>query len=120
MFEKIEAHAYMQLLWNIQERRIVISAATETSEEPIDIPKQRFEHSLLMIPAFINNENPIAAMGWGNTPYCVEASLVHDQTGRRLILIDLNTAKEADVKEISGVLMIPDCFRDPDDDDDEN
>ena len=120
VFDKIEANAFMQLLWNIPERRIMITAATETSEEPIDIPKQRFEHSLLMIPAFINNENPIAAMGWGNTPYCVEASLVHDQTGRRLILIDLNTAKEADVKEISGVLMVPNCFRDPDDDDDEN
>lgn len=119
IFDKIGCPAYIQLLWNESERRILIAAATTDSEEPIDIPKQIFEISLLMIPAYSGDQNLIVAMGLENIPYCVEARLVKDRTGSSLILIDLNTAKKADIKEISGVLMVPNCFRDHDGEDEE-
>lgn len=119
VLEKIGSPEYIQLLWNTSERRILIAAAAAESEEPIDVPKQEYEHSLLSIPAYVGNDDPISAMNWGDTAYCVEARLVADQAGRPLILIDFNTAKEADTKEINGAFMVPACFLDPDDEDDE-
>ena len=112
---KIGSPEYIQLLWNTSERRILIADATEESEEHIDVPRQEFEHSLLSIPAYVGGDDPISAMNWGDTAYCAEARLGADQVGRPLILIDLNTAKEADTKEINGAFMVPACFIDPDD-----
>ena len=119
VLEKIGLPEYIQLLWKMDEKRIVIRAATEEDEEPIDIPKQKFDCCLLALPAFVNDDNPVSWMNWGDTSYSVESRLVKDQAGRELILIDLNTAKEADPKEINGAFMVPDCFHDEDEDEDD-
>lgn len=119
VLEKIGSPSFIQMRWSIPERRILIAAATAESEEPIDVPEQRFEYSLLAIPAIICENNPISAMGWGQMAYSVEARLVVDKTEEQMLLIDLNTAKEADTKEINGAFMVPECFRDPDYDDDD-
>ncbi len=119
VLEKIGSPEYIQLLWNTSERRILIAAATEESEEAIDVPGQEFEHSLLSIPTYNGEDDPISAMNWGDIAHSVEARAVTDQEGQQLILIDLNTAKEAETKEIKGAFMVPTCFLDPDDEDEE-
>lgn len=113
---KIGLPDYIQLLWKTDEKRIVIRPATIEDEEPIDIPKEKFEQSLLAFPDFVSDDNPVSGMNWGDAAYSVEARLVEDQEGRSLILIDLNTAKAADAKEVKGAFMVPACFQDEDDD----
>jgi len=120
VLDKIGLPDYIQILWETDERRIAIRAATADDEEPIDIPEKKFEQSLLAIPEIICDDNPISAMNWGDTAHSVEARLVEDLEGRPWILMDLFTAKEADTKEINGAFMVPDCFCDPDDEDDDD
>lgn len=94
VLEKIGLPEYIQLLWKMDEKRIVIRAATEEDKEPIDIPKQKFDCCLLALPAFVNDDNPVSWMNWGDTSY-------------------------ADPKEINGAFMVPDCFHDEDEDEDD-
>ncbi|MBQ4453059.1 MAG: helix-turn-helix transcriptional regulator [Clostridia bacterium] len=110
ILDKIGSPDYIQLLWKPDEKRIAIRPATADDEEPIDIPKKKLEQSLLVIPKIVCDDNPISTMNWGDTAYSVDARLVVDQEGRSCILMDLFTAKEADIKEINGAFMVPECY----------
>ena len=119
VLDRIGSPSFIQMRWSIPERRILIAPATAETEESIDVPKQKFEQSLLSIPTLIVEENPISAMGWGRTAYSVETRLVADTAGEQMILIDLNKAEEADTKDINGAFMTPECFRESDDDEED-
>ena len=54
-------------------------------------------------------------MGWGDTPYSVEARLVRDHSDVIYLMIDLKTAKPADKKRINGVFITPECLYNEDD-----
>lgn len=119
VLDRIGSPSFIQMRWSIPERRILIAPATAETEESIDVPNQKFEQSLLSIPTLIVEENPISAMGWGRTAYSVETRLVADTAGEQMILIDLNKAEEADTKDINGAFMTPECFRESDDDEED-
>lgn len=114
VLDKLGSPEYIQLSWEMDERRIAIRAATADDEAPIDIPEKEYAQALLAFPEIINDDNPIFAMNWGDTTYAVEARLVEDQSGRSWILMDLFTAKEVDKKEINGAFMVPACFHEDD------
>ena len=117
VLELIDNPAYIQLSWNYDERRIIITAADAEGENTLDIPEQEFEYSLLALPTFVA-DNPISAMGWGDTAYSLDARIVLDKDDNKHILIDLNTAVPADTSKIIGTFMTPNCLTACDDDDD--
>ncbi len=106
---------YVQLRWNIPERRIVVLAATADEESALDVPVEEYEGSVLALPKLLTDDNPIAAMGWGDQAQRVEARLVRSSNGVTALLIDLNTAKEIDEIEGTVVFMTPECLTDRED-----
>ena len=99
---------YIQILWNYDQRRIIIRPATETTEEAIDVPKEEFDGSLLSLTTFLT-QNPIDAMGWGKTPYELEAELVRDNDDHIALLLDLKKAHP--VEQINGCFITPSCLK---------
>ncbi len=108
--------SFVQIRWNIAERRILIGYVTVDGGNSFDVPKNRFDQAFLAFPALLGGENPISAMHWGKEPYAVESRLVRGQDEHIYILIDLNTAKPADPKSIEGVFYTPECLLLDDDD----
>ena len=104
VLDKLESPSYIQILWNYDQRRIIIRPATETTEEAIDVPKEEFDDSLLSLTTFLT-KNPIDAMGWGKTPYELEAELVRDNDDHIALLLDLKKAHP--VEQINGCLAHP-------------
>ena len=119
VLHKLGDTRYIQIQWNIAERRIAICAVTEYDEGALDIPETNFENSILAIPRLLVEDNPVAAMNWGRETYAVESRLVVDINGKKVILIDLNTAKPEE-KPIDGALLTPRCLIDDSDDDFDN
>ena len=110
--------SFVQIRWNIPERRILIANVTEEEESAFDVPRNNFDQALLAFPTILGGENPISAMHWGKEPYAVESRVVRGQDQRLYILIDLNTAKPANPDSIAGVFYTPSCLMEEDDDDD--
>lgn len=108
VLDKLGSPNYIQILWNYDQRRIIIRPATETTEEAIDVPKEEFDDSLLSLTTFLT-KNPIDAMGWGKTPYELEAELVRDNDDHIALLLDLKKAHP--VEQINGCFITPSCLK---------
>lgn len=106
---------YVQMSWQLKQRRIVLRAANKHEEGALDVPEEKYENSIFALPEIKEKRNPIAAMGWGVTPYSVEARLVRDHSDVIYLMIDLKTAKPADKKQINGVFITPECLYNEDD-----
>lgn len=105
---------YIQLLWELSSRRIVIRPADKHTEEALDVPAEEYESSLLCLPTILA-DNPISAMNWADIPHAVEGRLVKDHEGKIALLFDLNTAKP--VESVCGCFIVPECLTDDDWDD---
>lgn len=108
VLDKLGSPNYIQILWNYDQRRIIIRPATETTEEAIDVPKEEFDDSLLSLTTFLT-KNPIDAMGWGKTPHELEAELVRDNDDHIALLLDLKKAHP--VEQINGCFITPSCLK---------
>lgn len=116
VLDLIDNPSYIQLSWKYDKRRIIITAANAEDENTLDVPEQEYEYSLLVLPEILV-DNPISAMGWGDTAYSLDARTVLDKSDVKHILIDLNTAVPADTSKIIGTFMTPNCLTVEDDDD---
>jgi len=105
---------YIQLRWNNPARRIVILAAAESDAEVLDVPAKMDECSIFVLPHFVSDDNPIAAMNWGTQAHSVEPVLVKSPEGIAL-LIDLNTAKAIDHLDRQYVYMMSGALDDEED-----
>lgn len=114
VLSKLGDPKFVQLRWNIPERRIIVLAATADDEAALDVPEEEYEGSVLAIPELVTDDNPIDAMKWGSQAQSVEARLVRSKEGTIVLLIDLNTAKEIDEIEGTVVFMTSECLRDRD------
>lgn len=99
--------SYIQLMWHLDSRRIVIRPADEYTDEAIDVPTEEYEDSLLSLPTILAT-NPISAMNWADVPHAVEGRLVKDHEGKIALLFDLNTAKP--VENVNGFFVMPERF----------
>lgn len=127
VLSKLGEPDYIQLRWSIPDRRIIVLAVSESEESAFDVPKERFENSILALPYILTDDNPIAAMNWGERAHSVESRLVRNNEGTIALLIDLNTAKPTDKLDSPYVFMMPECLTEEDnkdeyfdDDDDED
>lgn len=107
ILKKIGCPEYIQTQWNIEKRQIVFRSADKAEEGAFDVPEQIFDKSYYALPSIKAKKNPIAAMNWGDTPYAVEARLVKDSKGTIYIMVDLNTGKVADTRQIEGAFITP-------------
>ena len=107
---------FVQMSWHMKQRRIVIRTADMNEEGALDVPEQKYEKALFALPRMVNQNNPIDAMGWGDTAYAVETRLVRDKNDVIYLMIDLKSGKPADTKEICGTLYTPECLYTEDDD----
>lgn len=103
---------YVQLMWHLDSRRIVIRPADEYTKEAIDVPAEEYEDSILSLPTILA-DNPISAMNWADVPHAVEGRLVKDQEGKIALLFDLNTAKS--IENVGGCFVVPECLTEDDD-----
>ena len=104
--------SHIQLMWDLDSRRIVIRPANKNTEEALDVPAEEYEGSLLSLPTILA-DNPISAMNWADVPHAVEGRLVKDQEGKIALLFDLNTAKS--VENVTGCFVVPECLTEDDD-----
>ena len=116
---KLNNPKYIQIAWNIPERRIIILPSTSSDDDSLDVPEQKYEYSILAIPGFLTDDNPIAAMDWKDETYALESRLVEDKDGKIALLIDLKTAAPSNGHGLEGIFLIPECLKDHDDDDDD-
>ena len=105
----IDSPEFIQLLWDIPSRRILIRPMSEMGECVYDVPRHDGA-TCLVFPAY-KGENPIDAMGWGNVMHELEAEIVRDKEDNKLLFIDLKKAKPFDGK-ITGPFVIPSCIDD--------
>lgn len=110
ILNKLGEPEYVNIHWDIDKRRVLISTAEKIDKYAIDVPEQIYDKSLYALPYIKKKRNPIAAMNWGKTPYAVEARIVSDRNNNTLIMIDLNTGKVVDTSKIEGVFMLPERF----------
>lgn len=107
---KLGYPSYINILWDMRRKRILIGAASEASREAIDVPQQQYEEEILQLPKLINDNNPISAMGWKDKPHSVETRLVKGSDNKTYLLIDLTTGKEIKDLPFNGVFTTPDCL----------
>lgn len=110
VLDKLGMPPYINILWNLQKKRILIGAAGENGPDSIDVPQQTFEEEILQLPRLLTDNNPISAMGWADTPHSVESRLVKGPDDRIYLLIDLNTGKEIDRLPFKGAFTVPKCL----------
>ena len=118
VINKLNNPKYIQIGWNIPDRRIILFPSSPDDDDSIDVPEQKFEFSILALPKFLTDDNPIAAMNWENKTYALESRLVKDKDANIAILIDLKTAAPTDGKGLNGIFLVPDCLKDHIEDDD--
>ena len=112
---KLGEPKFIKMLWSIPERRIAITPCTGNERNCFDVPEQKLEYSLLALPRLLINDNPIAAMGWGDKPHALESRIVYDKKGQIALLIDLKTAIPTDGKSLKGIFLTPECLIEHDD-----
>ncbi|WP_303804488.1 helix-turn-helix domain-containing protein [Ruminococcus flavefaciens] len=109
VLEQIGCPKFIQLKWDIEKRCVVFRAAKENEDEVFDVPEQKYEKSLFVLPP-IKGNNPIAAMNWGDKLHEVKSRLVLDKDNTVYVMIDLNTGKETDGIKIEGIFIPPECL----------
>ena len=113
VLRKFGVKDYIQIMWNIPQRRIVLRPATATDESAFDVPAVINENAFLAVPSIIGDQNPIAKMNWGTQAHSVESRLVSTDKGEIALLIDLNTATPSG--SIDGIMVTPNYFTGDDD-----
>lgn len=114
----------IQILRNVEQKRILICSAGEDAEEALrngeafDVPDAVYWGKILAFPGPELFGNLAADLGWDDEPYSVECRLVRDRTGKQYILADLKTALPSE--RIQGVLVIPECLAEDDENDYDN
>ena len=110
---------FVEIRWSIPDRRIIVLPSSIENKNAFDVPEQEYDYSIFALPMLLTNDNPIAAMGWGDEPHSLESRLVWDVKNRLALLIDLNSAIPTDGKDLKGIFLTPECLIDHSDDDDD-
>lgn len=120
VLESLGSPSCIQVLRNIQERRIIIRPVTQGAEKAIldgeafDVPNLLYEGYTLAFPGPELIDNVKTDLGWDDEPYVVECRLVRDRERNLMVLADLNTAKPSE--KLVGPYVIPSCLDDGADD----
>ena len=101
--------AYIQLLTNVKERRVLIRPLSSNIEHSFDVPDLLYEGNVLAFPGSELITGTKKALGWKDDYlYAAECRLVQDTDENTLILADLNTAKPSE--PIDCPVVIPKRF----------
>lgn len=107
---KLGMPPYINILFDMQSKRILLGIAEKSGPNSIDVPQQTYEEEILQIPKPLSDNNPVSAMGWADKPHSVETRLVKGSDNKTYLLIDLNTGKEIDQLPFGGAFTIPKCY----------
>ena len=105
---------YIQMRWNVSEKRLLFHAVNADAEEPYDVPAPLYDDATaLVFPKSEFIDNVRKELGWDDDVYAVECRMVEDVTGEQYILCDLKTAQPSD--RLIGPFVEPSCFIDDED-----
>ena len=97
--------AYIQLLTNVKERRVLIRPVNSNIEHSFDVPDLLYDGNVLAFPGPELIAGTKKALGWkDDCLYAAECRLVQDTDENTLILADLNTARPSEPIECSVVI----------------
>lgn len=108
--------AYIQMMWNLNEKRLLLHVIDSDAEQAFDIPPHLYDScTALAFPRAAIFSELKEGLGWDTELYAAECRIVYDKTNELFILCDLNTAQKSE--KIVGPFAIPTCIDDGMDDD---